>query len=123
METTYRPIQYLWLWARCFGTSIGTAITVAGTVSLLGETSVGYTIYGNVTGVWSTDSMSTFTTLATFFTFIGILLAGLLWAIIFTVYKAIKKQNPSIFGSSANSDGKLESLEKRVTDIEGKMGS
>ncbi|MGA7677331.1 MAG: hypothetical protein WCA51_03025 [Dehalococcoidia bacterium] len=120
MEFTYKPIQYFWLWVRCILTSTGTAFTVAGYISLLGETSVGYTIYGNVTGIWNTEKMNTFTTQATFFAFIGVLLAGLLWAIILTVYKRVRKENPTIFGS--NADKRLDSLEKKITAIEDKIG-
>lgn len=93
---------------------------MAGYISLLGETSVGYTIYGNVTGIWNTEKMNTFTTQATFFAFIGVLLAGLLWAIILTVYKRVRKENPTIFGS--NADKRLDSLEKKITAIEDKIG-
>jgi hypothetical protein len=92
------------------------AFTVAGYVSLLGETSVGYTIYANVTAVWATPDMNTFTTQATLFAFVGVLLAGLLWSIILTVYKWARKANPTIFGS--NVDKRLDSLEQRIRTLE-----
>jgi hypothetical protein len=123
MGHTYRPIQYFWLWVRCFGATTATAFTVAGYTSLIGETSTGAVIQANVTAWFNTSlenvpAMNTFWAQATFWAFVGVLLAGILWATVLTIYKSMKKQSPSIFRSS---DERFASLEKRITDLESKI--
>ncbi|MGD0354551.1 MAG: hypothetical protein ABSB31_03795 [Dehalococcoidia bacterium] len=60
-------------------------------------------------------AMNIFWPQATFIAFFSILLAGIFWVTIFTVCKAIKKQSPSIFGSS-DLEKRVEVLEKKQSD-------
>ena len=116
MGNTYRKRQYLWLWGRCIALAYGTASAVAGSISLLGETSMGAILYVNATNVVGTNIVNTLAPQLVFIGFIITFIIGLIWATELAIRRWRNRHNPSaIFGDSV--DKRLTVLQQEISII------
>jgi phosphate/sulfate permease len=115
MEFLLQLLPYLVFFFKCLFKSIGFAFAGAGFMSLISETSVGATIVANVTSEQWVLQMNEMSSQIVFYTFISLCVAGVLWAVLYTIYKWIRKDYPDF--AASNLEKRLNSLEQRI-DIE-----
>jgi len=106
---------YIKLGFKCAGYSWVTASAIAGSISLLGETTTGAFLYANTTRRLGMETMNLITQQAVFIGFFSVLIAGVIWSVIFAFHKYRTKQPPVIFGS--NADQRLAALEQGMSVI------